>query len=311
MDTVAKLLKDGVEDIIQILEPTSVAFKEIIQQNITVITDVSRKTFKYGDDERHQLDIYHPPAAQTGKTPILFYVYGGAFVGGARVLPPPLDMAYPCVGAFFARQGFITIIADYRLAGPPMSAVYPQPAEDIRDAILWAVAHPNELASPTTPNPDIDSLFVMGHSAGGAHVGTLLFEPDVLPPESSLRSRIKGIILVAAMYYSHVRSGFKAPAEMYYGDKIETHSVLSLLKSARNSGITGLPKILLVEGEHEPGIVKEQRRTFQSALEAFLQKRVPLIIAEGHNHISAYTALSSGQGEKWAIEASKWMRETS
>lgn len=216
-------------------------------------------------------------------------------------------MSYSCVGAFFARRGFITVIPDYRLASPPMSARYPQSAEDIREAILWTLAHPDELVSSTTPNPDANSIFVAGHSAGATHVGTLLLEPEVLPADSPLRSRIKGAILAAGLYYNDIRTTFEPPTKLYYGDKLENHNVLALLKSAKSNGITTLPKILLTEGEHDPEILKELRQNFQTELESFLQEPVPLIIAERHNHISVYTALSSGQGEEWAVKASKWM----
>ncbi len=290
-----------------------------------MITDIRKETFQYGSDERHQvrvllfcdpslckvnlhnikLDVYYPPITRAAKAPILFYAYGGGFMTGARTLPPPFDMAYPCVGAFFARQGFITIIPDYRLASPPMSATYPQPAEDIRDAILWVVANSVKLNNPATPGPDVASIFLMGHSAGAVHVGTLLLDPEVLPADSALRVKIKAAILIAGTHNNDDRAG--PSTKVYFGDKVETHSVLRLLLNAKSNGITTLPKILLAEGEYEPAILKEIRRDFRAALEAFTGKPVELIIGERHNHISIYTALSSGQGEEWAIETSEWM----
>ncbi|KAJ3898005.1 hypothetical protein F5879DRAFT_981769 [Lentinula edodes] len=39
-----------------------------------------------------------------------------------------------------------------------------------------------------------------------------------------------------------------------------------------------------------------------------MDKKVPKIIAAGHNHISITFALMSGQGERWAEEVVDWMK---
>ena len=57
-----------------------------------------------------QLDVYYPIAPSTsGKTQILVWVYGGGFITGARQMPAPMDLGYACVGAYFARRGFIVL----------------------------------------------------------------------------------------------------------------------------------------------------------------------------------------------------------
>lgn len=307
MDTVARLTSQGITEVADILEPTSLAYKGLLKDS-PKIKAVRKETFQYGGEDRHKLDVYYPPKLQEGKIPIVFWVYGGGFVTGARVLDPPLDVLYPNIGAFFAHEGFITVIPDYRLACPPWSAQYPKPVEDIRDAISWIVTNSKELVSPTSPNPDTESIFILGNSAGGTHLGTLVFDPDVIPPTSPLRPRIKGTVLIAGLYYNDARSRFEPEMKLYYGDKLESHSVLALLKSAKSNGLTTLPKILLAEGEHEPPAFKEIRKKFQDELSAFLQAPVPLIVAKDNNHISVNAGLSSGQGEEWGYEVSQWIR---
>jgi len=44
-------------------------------------------------------------------------------------------------------------------------------------------------------------------------------------------------------------------------------------------------------------------------LEWYLRKKVDVIEAKGHNHVSLIYALSSGEGEEWADQAAKWIRE--
>ncbi|KAJ7934510.1 hypothetical protein B0H13DRAFT_2305610 [Mycena leptocephala] len=52
---------------------------------------------------------------------------------------------------------------------------YPGPALDLRDALAWAVPHSHLLG----PDADTASTF-LGHSSGGVHILTLLFEPTIL-----------------------------------------------------------------------------------------------------------------------------------
>ncbi|EKM76363.1 hypothetical protein AGABI1DRAFT_108898 [Agaricus bisporus var. burnettii JB137-S8] len=307
MDAVSRLKDEGKIEIIDVLGPTVLAFNEAMNNDLSAITGVQRSTFKYGTEERRQLDIYYPPTIQSSKTPVLFWIYGGGFVSGDRVLPLP-SLSYPNVGAFFARQGAIMVVPDYRLASPPMSAQYPKPVEDIRDAVQWIIANRDKLISQTTPNPDTDNIFMLGHSAGAVHLATLLLEPEVLAVNSPLRSKMRGVVLLAGYYYYDPRSQLDEHFELYYGDKQESHSALTLLRSAKSKGLNTLPNILFGESEWDPPIVDEIRRKFQHELETFLQRPVKHLIAKRHNHISICAALSSGQGEEWALEVMDWIR---
>lgn len=48
--------------------------------------------------------MYYPHF--TGKAAVLFYVYGGGYVSGAKVLDPPDELQYKNIGAFFAKEGY-------------------------------------------------------------------------------------------------------------------------------------------------------------------------------------------------------------
>ena len=139
-------------------------------------------------------------------------------------MDPPRDFAYKTVGSFFATQGFITIIADYRLAP---GAKFPQPAEDVRDAMLYAVQHVSE--------GDPNKLFILGHSAGAHHAATILFEPSVLEPTGTqLLERIKGVTFFGGVldfrnpgsappeimnaYFGSVEAGFAGPGFVGVGE---------------------------------------------------------------------------------------------
>src|SRR3546814_12572333 len=70
-----------------------------------VIADIA-----YGSEERHRLDVYPHDKANA---PVLLFLHGGGFVGGDKSGDP---LFYGNVGRYFATHGFLTILANYRLA---------------------------------------------------------------------------------------------------------------------------------------------------------------------------------------------------
>ncbi|KAJ6492061.1 Alpha/Beta hydrolase protein [Mycena sanguinolenta] len=284
MDAVAAMQETAIQTI---LFPTIGVFAPLLEPKREEITK-ARKTFKYGETDRHHLDVYYPP--NTGKKhPLLFYVYGGGFVSGARTLPVPADLGYGNVGLYFAVRGFVTIIADYRLAP---QATYPASAEDV-------------------PRPDADttSVFLVGHSAGGVHVLTLLLAPSILTAE--LRAHLKGVVIASAPCHYDVagpENGERERTTMYYGssEAITQHSPLALLQDSSKETVGALPPLVMIICERDPEWFKIVGSDFRTAL-AEKGTVAPLIAAEGHNHISLTFALSTGQGEKWAEDIVSWI----
>src|SRR5688572_1446137 len=64
----------------------------------------------YGPAERHRLDVY---PADGPDAPVLLFVHGGGFVSGDKRGDP---WFYGNVGRYFAAHGFLTVVANYRLA---------------------------------------------------------------------------------------------------------------------------------------------------------------------------------------------------
>ncbi|KAJ7120576.1 alpha/beta-hydrolase [Mycena crocata] len=297
MDIVAQMKERAIQNI---LFPTRDAFAPLLENKREAIAS-ARKTFKYGATERHQLDVYYPP--NTGKKhPLLFFVYGGGFVSGARTLPAPVDFSYGNVGLYFAKRGFVTVIPDYRLAP---ETTFPGPAEDLRDALAWAVSHSAELG----PDADIESTFFLGHSAGGVHVLTLLLEPSILAAAPNLR--IKGAVIASAPWHfspAGIEMDAREPTNMYYGsaETTQLHDPLGLLRAAPPELIKSLPSLLLLQCEYDPEWFNIVAKDFEEALKE--QELTPTqIMAKGHNHISLSLALSTGEGEQWAEEVSSWL----
>jgi acetyl esterase/lipase len=67
----------------------------------------------YGADERHRLDVF-APAAASRPMPVVLFVPGGGYVGGAKSRAGvPF---YQNVGVFLARNGVVGVTMNYRLA---------------------------------------------------------------------------------------------------------------------------------------------------------------------------------------------------
>ncbi|KAK7032683.1 esterase lipase thioesterase family protein [Favolaschia claudopus] len=263
---------------------------------------LSAFSFQYGSTTRHQLDIYYP-SDMGQQHPILFYVYGG-FVHGQRNRPAPADLMYGNLGSYFSSRGFVTIIPDYRLAP---ETTYPGPALDLRDALAWAISHPDVLG----PGADIHSIFLLGHSSGAMHILTFFLEPSI--HTAKIHPHIKGAIIASALFNvdsEDMDERLRQHVNAYYvsQEAAAMQSPLALLRQAPN---TALPDISLIICAHDPGWLKLDLLKSYGILRRRLVKlhgKEPKIIrAEGHNHISLPLALGTGQGEDWAEEAIAWM----
>ncbi|KAL0576635.1 hypothetical protein V5O48_005334 [Marasmius crinis-equi] len=301
MDQVSQL---SAREIAQIILPTRDIFVPLLEKNRSQITGVSRRTLQYGPTERHQLDVYFPNnETGTTKSPILFFVYGGGFVSGAKSLDPPADLAYANVAAYFTAKGFITIIPDYQLMP---NATFPTPARDVLNAVRFMMDHREYLEGG-----DQGSVFLMGHSAGAVNVVSILTHPELSREASGVN--IKGVVLVSGPYDYDPEEAITASPEIvqkFYGGLEETkrNCPIGLLKAAPKETLEQLPPVALVEGEYDPDSFKVVAAAFQKALKGLTGQDAPRWIAPKHNHLSLSYALGTGQGEEWAQQAAEWMK---
>ncbi|KAH8827183.1 alpha/beta-hydrolase [Flagelloscypha sp. PMI_526] len=292
------------QNILELLNPTIMAFIPLLEKNREKIEGITKKTFQYGATERHQLDVYFPPTSSPSPK-VLFWAYGGGFVFGDRVIgPPPRDLAYGNLGSFYAQRGYITIIPDYRLVP---HVTFPGQSEDIRDAIQWTLDHPDELGLKT-----IESVDLIGHSAGSINIAIMLLLPGFVSDE--FRKRIKSVVLSGATY--HDKNHMAAPKfweifVQYWGseDAVHANSPFGLLEKASQETAAALPRIAVVEAEHEPELIATSGKDFKQLYREKMGKDVPYFVAQGHNHISMNWALNSGEGEQWAEDVVAWLEK--
>jgi len=283
-------------EISTILGPTADAFIPLLAARLSEISKTPKKTFTFGPTERHQIDIYYPPEG-TSDAPILFFVYGGGFVSGSRTVVPGLSLDN--IGAFFARRGILTAIADYRLA-PEFT--YPAPVEDIRDAIKFTLS--SHEVDVTKHGANRDKVYVMGHSAGGSHIVTLFLNEDILRTEDE-RAPLKGMILMGTTYEALPHF---AP---YYGPgDMAPKTPLGLLNSKTSEKLKVLlpSKIFILTSERDPEWFHTVSENFKAALHSKEITNIREEIMKGHNHISVVFNLSSGEGEEWGEQVAEFIK---
>ncbi|HEV7415680.1 MAG TPA: alpha/beta hydrolase, partial [Tianweitania sediminis] len=87
------------------------------------------KDIAFGAEPRQRLDVYGPLEAAAGnRQDVVVFVYGGSWASGSR-------SDYSFAGRAFASQGFVTVIADYRLVP---DHPYPDFVKDTAAAVAWA-----------------------------------------------------------------------------------------------------------------------------------------------------------------------------
>ncbi|MGH6892508.1 MAG: alpha/beta hydrolase [Dongiaceae bacterium] len=143
-------------------------------ERIATTTDVS-----YGADARQRLDIYRPADAR--KAPVILFWYGGSWQHGAKDY-------YAFVGAALARQGFVAILPDYRLAP---DHPFPTFVEDAASAVGWAHDHADELGG------DPRRIYLSGHSAGGHSALMLALDPRYLRAVGMAPRDLAGVVSLA------------------------------------------------------------------------------------------------------------------
>lgn len=230
---------------------------------------------------------------------------------------PLVEAYHPFSPLFLAFSSFITVIPDYRLV-PDVK--FPSGSEDIRDAVLWIVQNPALYKSAEGPQPDVDNLILMGHSAGAVNTAIIMLYPPLLAVTPYLRGHIKAVILSGALYHFDIPSIPPTVLDHYFGEGAEKEpkALLNLLKNAPPTLLKGLPQIIMVESGRDTKAMQASGADFRPLLAERMKEvgggvggwtEAPWIVAKEHNHISLNWALMSGEGEEWADELVKTLQK--
>lgn len=336
MDTISKLPS---RSIFEVLKPSFQAFYPLLAANASKIKSVARSTHSYGSHARQKCDVYQPSTKSDG-SPILAFFYGGGLIRGDRALGPPMDamdLIYANLGAFFALQGYTTVVGDYRRVndrqmGTGEDATFPSGGDDMSALLTWLV---DSSESPVyTAQKSTRDLFLMGNSAGGLHCATFMLYDKYLQQRQKLVKadsllRWKGVVLLSVPCDQDTAApGRKVVNEAYWpltlnGSSVEVDTAAGhaehsfgpaglLRKLTGSRGELAIPAVLMAEDEFDPADeIADSIGRFEKLWEDKFGDGMDKLWVEGHNHISPPLALMSGEGEKWGHDVVEWMKKQS
>jgi triacylglycerol lipase len=238
----------------------------------------------YGHDPAQKLDVYEPAVRTADPMPVFIYIHGGGFTRGdkARSGSP----FYGNLGYWFARHGVVTILANYRLA-PKFK--WPTGAKDMAGIIAWTHAHIADYGG----NPK--RIFLMGESAGAAHVAAYVLEKRFQPLAGP---GVAGAILFSGLYDPAFEAkaaprfgmvGPGAPNEAYYGKDLRHYPMRSALEH-----ITATPlPILIIYNELDPALMQVEAGMMFAALCGHDRECPRLLWVPDHVHGSAMFTINT------------------
>jgi acetyl esterase/lipase len=153
---------------------------------------------RYGTQPRQALDIIAPGRAN--HCPVVIFWYGGSWIEGKK-------SDYRFVGTALAKQGFLVVIADYRLYP---QVTFPAFDEDGARAVAWVQQHVADYGG------DAKHIVLMGHSAGGHTAAFLAFNRKLLQKFGADPHGISGLVGLSGTYVfvpdsDELRAAFPPP----------------------------------------------------------------------------------------------------
>jgi triacylglycerol lipase len=239
------------------------------RESVTIEMDLA-----YGPHARHRLDVHVPKSRPTG-APVVMFFFGGGFVRGHK--NEVGELLFGNVADFFARNGYIGINANYRLAE---HAGWPAGGEDVGAAVAWA------RQNVAVYGGDPGRIFIMGHSSGATHVATYAFRPQLHP---SGGPGIRGVLCMSGNYFLN-QEKVDPNHVAYYGADMSRWNERSLIGNATWGDFA----VFLSTAEHEPFPFN---RSFVAMTDTLCARggRMPRVkYFLEHNHSSEQMAIGSG-----------------
>ena len=183
---------------------------------------VVKRDIKYGDNERHVLDVFSLEAASPAPKPVFLFVHGGAFVAGNK-RGPNASPFYDNMMLWAVRNGMVGVNMTYRLA--PQNK-WPAGPEDLGAAVKWV----NQEVAKHGGDPA--KVYMMGHSAGAAHVAGYIANEKF---HQVAGGGLAGALLLSGLY--DLVTVPNPTVNNYYGDDLSKRPEQSPLSGMLKSGL--------------------------------------------------------------------------
>ncbi len=242
--------------------------------------NVTIQSMRYGDHERQAFEIFYPPQNGNKPKPCLIFVHGGAFTEGSRHRSPEI---YANVLYYFARHGIIGVNVGYRLAP---DATYPQATVDVSKVVTFVREHAADM------NVDPHKIFLMGHSAGGAHVGTYAYDKRFRPANGT---GLAGVFIISGRVRADARKDNPNAQRVaaYYGDDPQIYNDVSPVSHIDAES----PPTLVACAEYENPLIDVYCLELAYKLAAAKGRAPPVVWLKGHNHTSIIAHFNTSEDD--------------
>ncbi|WP_084389567.1 alpha/beta hydrolase [Polaromonas jejuensis] len=227
------------------------------------------RDIRYGEAERHLLDVFSPQMPSAKAFPVLIFVHGGGFVAGNRRASASSPF-YDNIMLWAVRNGMVGVNMTYRLS--PQNP-WPAGPADVGQGVSWV--HEQIVARGGDPS----RIYLLGHSAGATHVAAYVAQERF--------HKVRGSGLAGALLLSGV---YRVTAELvavsptypgYYGTDASEYPARSAL-----DGLIATRVPLWVGGaELDPPDFESQMTLLNDSL--CKAGRCPAFVRfPGHSHMS-------------------------
>ncbi|KAK5119145.1 hypothetical protein LTR85_007759 [Meristemomyces frigidus] len=246
------------------------------------------KNVKYGEHDRHRIDVY-APADATERTAVVVYFHGGGFTAGDNDIS---DHLHSNIGYYFASNHVTCVLATYRLLP---EARFPDGADDVARCLSWVSKHIG------TYGGSPDSISAIGQSAGGAHLAMALFGAHSdLDDLAGLQSVIfQSVPFTYNLKLERRRANMAAYHTTEHDREILSNSAVEIFARSKwfEIGLDRKPNFYIMVAQNDSDEIVDANLEFVQQYRK-KAKHLPLLeVLEGHNHVSY--ALSIGlRGDK-------------
>jgi acetyl esterase/lipase len=231
-----------------------------------------QRDLPYGPHARNLLDIFLPQG-RCERRPVLVFVHGGAFMrGDRRIGSSPFN---DNIALWAVRQGMLGVNMTYRLAP---GSIWPAAQVDIRSAITWLRANIGARGG------DPQRIFLMGHSAGAAHVAQYLAFPQF---HAVPGSGVAGAVMFSGIY-DPATAQVNPPLQAYFGVDASVYRARSAVKGLVASGV---PQLLAYAELDPPDFCRQAEQLHTAFRQA--GRRQALYRFAGHSHMSEIYSINT------------------
>jgi acetyl esterase/lipase len=242
--------------------------------------NVAVESIPYGEHDRQTFELFQPLGRTVGRRPALIFVHGGAFTEGSRHRSTEI---YANVLYYFARHGVVGVNMGYRLAP---EAQYPEATNDVAKVVSWVKANADRL------NVDPKRIFLMGHSAGGAHVGSYAFDKRRRPANGH---GLAGVLMISGRVRADAREDNPNAKRVmaYYGSDTSTYDDLSPVSHVDAQS----PPTFIACAEFENPLIDVYCFELAHRLASAKGRAPPFMWLKGHNHTSIIAHFNTAEDQ--------------